>query len=196
MGRIDEAAVLSRATELKERGNKRLAAKDGTGALRNYTEGLQELQCLLGEDRGTPCSEAQKLATALHSNAAQALMKQRRWLEAIDRCHSALRWDPSHAKSSWRGASCAIEVGMHDVAVAFVEKGLLECPDCMELLQLQRQLGTLPEPPAPLPPGGGSDDEDICPSDFRLPSEAEKAEKAAAQPRRAPPPKPGKEKGD
>ncbi|CAK9082406.1 unnamed protein product [Durusdinium trenchii] len=75
----------------------------------------------------------------------KALMKQRKWLEAIDQCHAALRFDPAHTKSSWRGAMCAIEVGMHDVAVAFVESGLDENMVSTELLELRRRLGPLPD---------------------------------------------------
>ncbi|CAE8625110.1 unnamed protein product, partial [Polarella glacialis] len=122
-----------------------------------------------------------------------ALMKQRRWIEAIDHCNRALRHDPAHSKSSWRGATAAIEVGMHDVAFSFVENGLEETPECEELLELSRKLGPLPDSPRQLPPGG-SDDEEMNLSDFKLPSEAEKDAARSGKPVREH--QPGKEKGD
>eukprot|EP00434_Breviolum_minutum_P005457 symbB.v1.2.004808.t1/scaffold270.1/size246978/19 len=124
--------------ELKERGNRKLASGDTGGALQLYSEALQELESV---EEGM---DAAQLAAILHSNSAQALMKQKKWLEAIDRCHEALRCDPSHTKSSWRGATSAIEVGMQEVAIAFVEAGLEENASSTELLELRKRLGPLP----------------------------------------------------
>ncbi|CAE7318579.1 Ppid [Symbiodinium necroappetens] len=184
---IQEACA--HVTELKERGNRKLAAKDFEGALCIYAEALRDLDALLEPGRGD-ASSVKQLAAALHSNSAQALMKQKRWLEAIDRCHAALRYDPSHSKSSWRGASCAVEVGMHDVAIAFAENGLLQNPSCAELLDLRSRLGPLSDGDgygAADYADGGSDDE-IHPASWHLPACTREAKRM--------PLKPGKEKGD
>ncbi|OLP79681.1 Peptidyl-prolyl cis-trans isomerase D [Symbiodinium microadriaticum] len=188
---IQEACA--HVTELKERGNRKLAAKDFEGALCIYAEALRDLDALLEPGRGD-ASSVKQLAAALHSNSAQALMKQKRWLEAIDRCHAALRYDPSHSKSSWRGASCAVEVGMRDVAIAFAENGLLQNPSCAELLDLRSRLGPLYTPQSDGDgygtadfADGGSDDE-IRPASWHLPACTREAKRM--------PLKPGKEKGD
>merc|ERR1712178_153785 len=99
-----------------------------------------------------------RLSAALHANSAQALLKQRRWLEAIEHCNAALRHDPAHAKAAWRGATAAIEVGMHAVAVSFVDSALEHNPQSEELLELRARLGPRPEPPCD---GPDSNDEDI-----------------------------------
>lgn len=169
--------------ELKERGNRRLAGGDSAGALSLYFEALQEAE----SDEGP---ELAQLAAILHSNSAQALMKQRKWFEAIDQCHAALRFDPAHTKSSWRGATSAIEVGMHDVAVAFVEAGLEENVTSQELLELRKRLGPLPDVDLQR---DDSDDHSLSPSKWRLPLEEDKAAEKARIPKKT---HAGKEKGD
>ncbi|CAJ1431270.1 unnamed protein product [Effrenium voratum] len=126
---MEEEDLIAHCEELKERGNRKLAAGDSAGARRLYTEALGSL-----EEKGTG-SKANQLSAVLHSNTAQAFMKQQKWFEAIDQCHAALRFDPSHTKSSWRGATCALEAGMRDVAIAFAENGLEHNETCEELLE-------------------------------------------------------------
>lgn len=175
--------LLRFCTKIKERGNRRLAGGDSAGALSLYFEALQEAE----SDEGP---ELAQLAAILHSNSAQALMKQRKWFEAIDQCHAALRFDPAHTKSSWRGATSAIEVGMHDVAVAFVEAGLEENVTSQELLELRKRLGPLPDVDLQR---DDSDDHSLSPSKWRLPLEEDKAAEKARIPKKT---HAGKEKGD
>ncbi|CAK9081443.1 unnamed protein product [Durusdinium trenchii] len=177
---------LVRCKELKERGNRRLATGNSAGALQFYAEALQHLDTSNGDTKG---ADATQLAAILHSNSAQALMKQRKWLEAIDQCHAALRFDPAHTKSSWRGAMCAIEVGMHDVAVAFVESGLDENMVSTELLELRRRLGPLPDVELHKDDG---DESSMDPSQWHLPSEQDKVAKRHTAQKPLPP---DKEKG-
>eukprot|EP00404_Azadinium_spinosum_P033341 CAMPEP_0180571706 /NCGR_PEP_ID=MMETSP1037_2-20121125/8859_1 /TAXON_ID=632150 /ORGANISM="Azadinium spinosum, Strain 3D9" /LENGTH=135 /DNA_ID=CAMNT_0022589035 /DNA_START=41 /DNA_END=445 /DNA_ORIENTATION=+ len=118
-------------------GEGRFAARDDVGALRCYAEGLAKLE-------GSGSGDSSLLA-ALHGNSAQVLLRQRRWLEAIEHCNAALRSDPGHVKAAWRGASAALEVGMRDVAISFLEGALDMNPDCEELLALRAKLGPLPD---------------------------------------------------
>eukprot|EP00747_Dinoflagellata_sp_TGD_P168114 gnl/TRDRNA2_/TRDRNA2_193778_c0_seq1.p1 gnl/TRDRNA2_/TRDRNA2_193778_c0~~gnl/TRDRNA2_/TRDRNA2_193778_c0_seq1.p1 ORF type:complete len:234 (+),score=56.58 gnl/TRDRNA2_/TRDRNA2_193778_c0_seq1:87-704(+) len=195
------------AARCKELGNRCVAAKDSAGALRHYAEGLALLRDASGSstadappldqpsDLARLCGLKPSTVTALgdlsatlHANSAQVLIRDRRWLEAIEHCNAALRHNPSHTKAAWRGATAAIEVGMHDVAVSFVENGLGYNPECKELLELRQRLGPLPDQEWS-PPGGDSEDIDIG------------ALKAAQQrpwqpPAPQPKMKPGKEKGD
>eukprot|EP00435_Cladocopium_sp_Y103_P059681 s2083_g21.t1 len=173
-------ALLIHCKELKERGNRKLAGGDSAGALRLYSEALQEVESA-ESDEGYEGPELAELAAILHSNSAQALMKQRKWFEAIDRCHAALRFDPGHTKSSWRGATSAIEVGMHDVAVAFVEAGLEEDGTSQELLELRKRLGPLPDVDLQRV---DSDDGSLSPSKWRLPLEEDKAAERARIPKK------------
>ena len=133
-----------------------------------------------------PDSDAQ-LVAALHANSAQALLKQRLWLECIEQCNAALRADPSHKKAAWRGATAAIEVSMHDVAVGFVEGALLLQPQCLELLELRQRLGPLPEPSCEDRVDSG---DDVKVSPCRAASEW------SAPPRRPRVAPPGKDKAD
>eukprot|EP00933_Yihiella_yeosuensis_P038707 TRINITY_DN32638_c0_g1_i2.p1 TRINITY_DN32638_c0_g1~~TRINITY_DN32638_c0_g1_i2.p1 ORF type:complete len:255 (+),score=51.51 TRINITY_DN32638_c0_g1_i2:35-766(+) len=145
--------------------------------------------------RGLVTHDILRLAVSLYANSAQACLNQRLWLEAIDHCNHALRFDPAHTKSSFRGATAAIEVAMHEVAIAFADGGLAYSPCCPELLELRKKLGPLPESPRQLPPGGGGgSDDEIDLKIWRLPTEREKASKRMEL-RRGPQP-PGKEKGD
>ena len=185
-----DGEVLAAALDCKERGNRRLAAKDSAGALNWYKEGLAHLEreSLAG---GGPRT-AVALAVALHSNSAQALLKQRHWLECVDQCHAALRLDPASVKAAWRGATAAIEAGMHDVAVALVENALLEEPQCQELLELRKRLGPLPDAAR-----GGDGWDSGNDEDFDLPTwKAPPSVGAPPLPPRRPPPPPGKDKAD
>mmetsp|Transcript_34301 Transcript_34301/g.91661 ORF Transcript_34301/g.91661 Transcript_34301/m.91661 type:complete len:185 (-) Transcript_34301:273-827(-) len=151
--------ALSEAWTCKERGNQRFAQRDARGALRFYREGLRVLD---GVDAALKPTE---LEVALNANCAQAFLGQRKWLEAIEHCNAALRCDPTSAKASWRGATAAIEVGMRDVAVSFVESGLEENPACPELLALRKKMGSDQKEEGPFavnsggrPPDSDSDD--------------------------------------
>merc|ERR1712070_469885 len=119
-----------------------------------------------------------------HANSAQALLKQRRWLEVIEHCNAALRHDPAHAKAAWRGATAAIEVGMHAVAVAFVDNALEHNPQSEELLKLRERLGPLPDLPRD---DSDSNDEYIRVDDKPRPWETVPAKSVAP---------PGKDKAD
>eukprot|EP00929_Paragymnodinium_shiwhaense_P019262 TRINITY_DN13206_c0_g1_i1.p1 TRINITY_DN13206_c0_g1~~TRINITY_DN13206_c0_g1_i1.p1 ORF type:complete len:225 (+),score=69.85 TRINITY_DN13206_c0_g1_i1:120-794(+) len=156
---------LQEAQECKEKGNKRFQAKDDAGALRLYAEGLSILgNSVAGKGEGPhdapplaghvshfralcmdPVSPEDVMAAALHANSAMALLRQRRWLEAIEHSNATLRHDPSNVKAPWRGATAAMEAGMREVAVAFVENGLEQHPKCRELTELRRKLGCGPE---------------------------------------------------
>eukprot|EP00927_Polykrikos_kofoidii_P011371 TRINITY_DN14818_c0_g1_i1.p1 TRINITY_DN14818_c0_g1~~TRINITY_DN14818_c0_g1_i1.p1 ORF type:complete len:215 (-),score=49.53 TRINITY_DN14818_c0_g1_i1:122-766(-) len=211
----EEESLLVEALRCKECGNRRFAARDDAGALRHYNEGLAlisggassldaaaavppkkipgtgqaQMFAQLAGCASHVVSDRDKLAAVLHANSAQVFIRQRKWLESIEHCNAALRHDPSHPKAPWRGATAAIEVGMREVAVSFVETGLEEHPQCPELLSLQRRLGPLPEASESAGGADNSDDENLTaprwvpPKNFELP------------PRRPPTPQ-GKEKAE
>merc|ERR1712217_859757 len=104
---------------------------------------------------------------------------------AIEHCNDALRYDPSHVKAAYRGATAAIEVGMRDVAISFLDNALVESPDSQDLLEMRSKLGPLPEGPAPAPPGGADNDED----DVKI---SRWSDRQWAPPPKAPPPPPDK----
>lgn len=158
------------AAGCKDRGNRRFAARDDAGALRFYAQGIE----LLGDTatntappyldgKAMEVSPEAQLGAALHTNSAQALFRLRRYIEAIEHCNKALACNPAHAKATWRGATAAIEVGMHDVAVSMVDNGLLWNPECPDLVKLRTHLGPLPEHE-----GVGADDAGSGDEDFKL----------------------------
>eukprot|EP00811_Abedinium_folium_P004904 NODE_14517_length_1103_cov_10.167008.p2 GENE.NODE_14517_length_1103_cov_10.167008~~NODE_14517_length_1103_cov_10.167008.p2 ORF type:complete len:189 (-),score=59.83 NODE_14517_length_1103_cov_10.167008:276-842(-) len=155
---LEEPSPRSQALQCKERGNRQIT-KDPDAALRLYKEGLDALVAGIRDETDRP----QELLAALHANSAQVHLRQRRWLEAIEACNAAVKHQPSHAKAAWRGATAAIEVDMHNVAVSFVSNGLLANPYCKELLELQARFGALPD----IPPDSDNEDEhDIVASTF------------------------------
>mmetsp|Transcript_60684 Transcript_60684/g.112586 ORF Transcript_60684/g.112586 Transcript_60684/m.112586 type:complete len:178 (+) Transcript_60684:35-568(+) len=140
MERLVEDPPLEVARRCKEEGNKRYVARDDPGALSRYREGLEALS-------GNTDTDALALIAILHANVAQVMLRQKRWLEVIESCTEALKYDPNHAKAAWRGAQAAREVGMRDVAISFVENGLVQDPNNKELLALRREFGPLPDGP-------------------------------------------------
>mmetsp|Transcript_28694 Transcript_28694/g.81080 ORF Transcript_28694/g.81080 Transcript_28694/m.81080 type:complete len:181 (-) Transcript_28694:30-572(-) len=180
---MPEGSPSDEAAGCKEQGNQCLKKRDYAGALRCYKDGLRHLQ-----DSGAGSAAPPGLAAALHANSAQALLRLRRWLEAIEQCNAALQHDPAHEKAAWRGATAAMEVGMRDVASALVESSLLHNPHSAELLELRRRLGPMPD--APPERWHDSDDESLEPKRWALPATA------AAPPRSAARPPPGKDKAD
>lgn len=178
---FDEDTPSAKAMSCKERGNQRFKVRDDAGALRFYTEGLSHLQNL-----GSANAVPPDLAATLHANSAQVLLRQRRWLEAIEQCNSALQHDPMHAKAAWRGATAAMEVGMRDVASALVESSLIHNPHCAELLDIRNRLGPSPEPPFECP----SDD------DVEIKRWMPPAANVAMPPRSSVKPPPEKDKAD
>mmetsp|Transcript_111788 Transcript_111788/g.216597 ORF Transcript_111788/g.216597 Transcript_111788/m.216597 type:complete len:202 (+) Transcript_111788:39-644(+) len=193
-----DEAPLDRALACKEHGNKRLAVRDAAGALRFYLQGLEHFP---PEDEGgggypvvsSTTSKSrplphQEVVAQLHANSAAALIKQRRWLEAIEHCNAALRHDPAYVKAAWRGATAAIEVGMHAVAVSFVDNALQESPGCVELLELRKRLGPLPDDQ-----NGGCDSSDDT---IEIKPWAKPPTSTAAAPVPRPTPAPDKEKAD
>jgi len=187
---LAEDSPRSGAASCKDRGNRRFAARDDAGALGFYTHGISLLSSL--DSTAVPTCEAvvhatAELAAALHANAAQVLLRQKRWFEALEHCNGALKRNPAHTKAAWRGATAAIELGMHEVAVSFVENGLVQTPDCQELLELHQRLGPVRD--IEFDDDAMGNDDNVGEFKYFLPKGRVPAPKKRVQP-------PGKEKGD
>jgi len=73
----------------------------------------------------------------LHSNRAAALVKLRKWQEAVDDCTRCLQGKPSFTKAKLRRAQCLLELKQFDAAIVDYEQ---LCRDDRENAELQKAL--------------------------------------------------------
>ncbi|KAL2613279.1 hypothetical protein R1flu_024971 [Riccia fluitans] len=126
----DDAIFLRRAHELKDEGNRRFQAKDYTGALEIYDQGLKL------------CPEAHPDRAVFHSNRAACLLQLKPIIyeNVVQECSLALEAHPKFGKALFRRARAYEAMGKLQLALADVSFLLQQESNNQEALELAKRL--------------------------------------------------------
>jgi len=119
----------------KEQGNTLFAARRYEEAIAKWTRGLDFARRSVDAD----------LKVALHSNRAEARLRQKQWDGALGDAEAALQLKPAHEKALLRAAVAARELRRLELAQDFVRRCLEAHPGHQEARQLMIEVEKLVE---------------------------------------------------
>ncbi|KAF4678168.1 Tetratricopeptide repeat protein 4 [Perkinsus chesapeaki] len=118
---IEETPPKERCENFKERGNEQMKGGLLDGAVNAYTNAL------------AVHSGDSKLDATVHSNRAQAYLKQGKYIQCISDAQQALSLDPTQIKAAYRGAVGCLKLQLYARAAKFARCGLKIDPDSKDL---------------------------------------------------------------
>ncbi|KAF4751309.1 Tetratricopeptide repeat protein 4, partial [Perkinsus olseni] len=124
---IEETPPQERSENFKERGNEQMKAGLLDGAINAYTNALS-----------VHCGDS-KLDATVHSNRAQAYLKQKKYIQCISDAQQALSLDPTQVKAAYRGAVACRELKLFARSAKFARYGLKVDPDSKDLSKVMGQ---------------------------------------------------------
>ncbi|KAF4675122.1 Tetratricopeptide repeat protein 4, variant 2 [Perkinsus olseni] len=124
---IEETPPQERCENFKERGNEQMKAGLLDGAINAYTNAL-----------AVHCGDS-KLDATVHSNRAQAYLKQKKYIQCISDAQQALSLDPTQVKAAYRGAVACRELKLFARSAKFARYGLKVDPDSKDLSKVMGQ---------------------------------------------------------